>query len=284
LKVLVLISTIDDGLLRVPDILMPAEAEVFYIVSWQRTDAFMSLPHPTTDAEALLSARTDVQLTTLSGRGLCRNRNHAIDTALSCLDHPLEDAIFVIADDDERLLPAAFERLRAAYQRYPRMDGALWRLRSLTDGEYFKTYPPDIVRYGHHPRSYYPSSWEMTFRTRVWQTGLRFDERFGLGSEMLCAGEEDVLLTDMLRKGLNIFILPEDIALTEPVTTGSRPLNTKVLRSKGALYGYQRSWPGAVMRCLREAASLAVRHRRNPWSILQQLLQGVKYIRQCKKG
>ena len=219
-------------------------------------------------------------MTTLEGRGLSRNRNHAIEIALQHLNNPLEDAIFVIADDDERLLPEAFSRLRAAYQRYPRMDAALWRLRNVTDGSYFKNYPSSVVAYGRHPRSYYPCSWEMTFRTRVWQMGLRFDERFGLGAEFLCSGEEDVLLTDMKRKGLNILIIPEDIGCTNPVTTGDRKLDSKVLRSKGALYGYRHSLFRAFMRSVREALSLSFRNHANPLRLFMRIWEGVTYIRQ----
>ena len=277
MKILVLISTIDDGLRRVPNNLLSPETDVWYVVSWQRTDS--SLSSAAAEAAARLGTRTDVRLTTLAGHGLCRNRNHAIATAISYLDHPLEDAIFVIADDDERLLPDSFDRLRAAYQHYPRMDGALWRLRSTEEGQYLKHYPNDLTAYGHHPRSYYPSSVEMTFRTRVWQMGFRFDERFGLGSDYLCAGEEDVLLTDLLRKGLHVLMIPGTIGQTSISTTGSHTLEPKALRSKGAVYGYQRSFMGAVLRCLREALSMACHYKVNPLPLFRELWRGLKYIR-----
>lgn len=227
----------------------------------------------------MLRGRGDVTLTKMEGRGLSRNRNHAIATMLGLLKHPLEDAICVIADDDERLMPEAFERLHAIYERYPKMDGALMRLRSRTDGEYFKPYPKELTLYGHHPRSYYVCSWEMTFRARVWQAGIRFDERFGLGAEELCAGEEDVLLTDMLRKGLKVLIVPDDIGYTDPLTTGTRVLDERVLRSKGALYGYQHSLLEAVVRSMREALGIGVRQKVNPWHVMKELMYGINYIR-----
>jgi hypothetical protein len=275
MKIFVLICTLDEGILRIPDMLLPEQEGVYYVVSWQRTMG--------KNEQTALKERKDVRLVTMEGRGLCRNRNHAIETALTWLDHPLEDAIFIIADDDEQLIPEAFDHLRDIYKRYPKMDGALVRLRSSADGQYFKTYPPSLIAYGRHPRSYYPCSWEMTFRTRIWQMGLRFDERFGLGSERLCAGEEDVLLTDITRKGLNILIVPEDIGYTNPVTTGSHLLNPKMLRSKGAVYGYQYSLITAWLRSLREALSLGWKRKVNPWPIFSNILFGVNYIRSCKK-
>lgn len=294
MTIFVLIATIDEGLERVPNVLLPEEEGVRYVVSWQRTerrnDGMTDLRnHGFTESriygevESELRERKDVVVTTMEGRGLCRNRNHAIEAALGCLSSPLEDAVFVIADDDERLMPEAFERLRKVYARYPKMDGALMRLRSTTDGAYFKSYPSSLVAYGRHPRSYYACSWEMTFRTRVWQTGIRFNEHFGLGSEMLCAGEEDVLLTDVLRKGLNVLIVPEDIGYTDPETTGTHLLDNKVLRSKGAVYGYQRSRFNAWLRSLREALALGWKCRTNPWSLFKEIWFGVNYIQRCKK-
>ena len=277
MKILVLICTIDDGICRVPSTLLSPEEEVWYAVSWQRTSAALS--PEAKQAEVLLRHRTDVCLTTLAGRGLSRNRNHAVETALSCLSNPLEDAIFVIADDDERLFPDTFARLRTLYQHHPRMDGALLRVRRTFDGQYLKPYPHTLMAYGRHPRSYYPSSVEMTFRTRVWHTGVRFDERFGLGSDQLCAGEEDVLLTNLLRKGLRVLIVPEDLCTTQAATTGSRVLEPRVLRSKGAVYGYQWSLAGAVMRSVREALSLGWKQRVNPLPIFRELWYGLQYIR-----
>lgn len=279
MNIYVLISTIDEGLREATDVLLPAEAGVRYVVSWQQTKDNATLTRETIEASTRLRMRQDVILTTIAGKGLCRNRNHAIATALNSLTDALEDAIFVVADDDERLMPEAFERLRAVYERYPKMDGALMRLRSRTNEQYFKTYPTDVVVYGHHPRSYYACSWEMTFRTRVWQAGIRFDERFGLGSEALCAGEEEVLLTDMTRKGMRVLVVPEDIGYTDPVTTGDRQMDAQVLRSKGAVYGYQHNYVQALLRGLREALSLGIKKRKNPVPLYREIRRGIKYIR-----
>ena len=283
MNIYVLIATIDEGIHRVPSILLPEQEGVRYVVSWQRRPT----PSPSRDGgelaalstEKALLLRPDVTVSVIEGRGLCRNRNNAIKTAIDLLDDPLEDAVFIIADDDEQLMPEAFSRIREAYSKNPRLDGALFRMRSSKDGCYFKTYPPKAVTYGKHPRSYYPSSLEMSFRTRVWQAGLRFNERFGLGSELLCAGEEEVLLTDITRKGLLVRILPEDICYTEPATTGNRALDDKKLRSKGAVYAYSHSLIWAFFRSWREALSLAVRSRRSPFPIFRNIWSGVKYIR-----
>ena len=274
MKIIVLISTLNDGILSVPDVLLPATEGVQYVVSWQQ-DGVETCPQ---NAPAELN-RKDVILTTMQGRGLCRNRNQAMSVALHQLSDPLEDAVFVVADDDERLDADAFAKIRELYGQHERLDIALLRVRNSTDGSPLKSYPPALCSYHSRPRSYYVSSVEMTFRSRVCYAGLRFDERFGLGSPKLCAGEEDVFLFDALQKGLQVLIAPIDLCRTDGATTGSRPLDVKVLRSKGAVYGYTRSWPSAFVRSCRESLSLAVRHRVSAWQVFHNIWYGVKYIR-----
>ncbi|MBO4906102.1 MAG: hypothetical protein J5486_03570 [Bacteroidaceae bacterium] len=274
----VLISTIDAGILKVGQVLRQQAEAVYYVVSWQQTAS------PTDEAiqQAVieLEKRDDLTLTIIQGRGLSRNRNHAISTAISLLPSPTADAIMVIADDDERICDGAFEAIRELYSRYERLDMALLRGYSIDDNHPIKPYPPQLISYRSRPRSYYPSSWEMTFRSRIWHCGIRFDERFGLGAEHLCAGEEDIFLEDMMRKGLNAFIAPIDLCQTNPQTTGTQQLNPKVLRSKGATYGYCLNLPLAWLRAAREALSLGVRNKVNPFKLFHHLLQGIIYIRQ----
>lgn len=276
MRLFVLISTMGDGIRQVPAMLLPPQEGVTYVVVWQND----GMPAGSPD-ELLLRSRADVHLATMQGVGLCRSRNLAIATALGLLEHALEDAVFLIADDDERFRPDAFRHIMATYAQHKKLDLALFRLRSSADNTYFKPYPDGWVSYKNRPRSYYPCSWEMTMRSRVCQAGLRFDERFGLGAEKLCAGEEDVLLADAVGHGLRVYIIPEDIGVTDPHTTGDRVLDAKVLHSKGAVYAYTLpSWQ-VLLRCVREALSLSIRHRANAMHVFRNIWYGVKYIRQC---
>lgn len=277
MKLYVLISTLGEGISRVHDMLVPQRNDVHYVVVWQSGTS----PFAPDDQESYeaLRARRDVTTEKMAGVGLSRSRNRAIQVALDLLEDPLADAVFLIADDDEHFDPQAFGRILDCYQKYPKLDAALFRLRSSVDNEYFKAYPAVLVNYNRRPRSYYPCSWELTMRSRICQSGIRFDERFGLGSRTLCAGEEDVLLTDISRHGFNILIIPEDLGTTNPITTGDRVLDVKVLRSKGAVYGYQLPLLQAFVRTLRESVSLSLRHRMSLWHIFRNIWYGVKYIR-----
>lgn len=299
LRIFVLVCTIDDGLLGVPSVLLPEEGGVHYVVSWQRSGMYSATKSPSAiegvgqagvegrdgvgegvaAAVKLLVARHDVTLTTLEGHGLCRNRNHAMETAIGLLADPLEDALFVVADDDERFLPDAFARAREYFIRNSRMDVALLRVRDRSRSDYLKRYPPLAIRYSDRPRWYYPSSVELVFRARLWHAGVRFDERFGLGSARLSAGEEDVFLADAQARGLTVWVLPVDLCATSADTTGRSALDVKVLRSKGAVYGRLLPRWRAFFRALREAASLGLRHRRSPIPIFRTIWYGFKYIR-----
>ena len=279
MKLFVLISTLDEGLQRVPGMLLPQHDDVHYVVVWQQTKQWTMDNGQWTMDNGQWEERGDITLVEMEGVGLSRSRNRAIQVALDLLDDPLEDAVFLIADDDELFDPQAFDRILNTYHKYQKLDAALFRLRSSVDNAYFKVYPPALVNYNRRPRTYYPCSWEITLRSRVCQAGIRFNERFGLGSGALCAGEEDVLLTDISRRGFNILIVPEDLGSTNPVTTGDRVLDVKVLRSKGAVYGYQLSPFMAFIRSWREAVSLSVRHRVSLWNVFRNIWYGVKYIR-----
>lgn len=276
MKIIVIISTIDGGLRGVPQVMLPEEEGVKYVVVWQRTGIIETLK------DTFVTERGDVVLETMEGKGLCRSRNRGIEVAMGLLADPLEDAVFVIADDDERLEPGVFQQLRTLYQENSRLDVALMRVR--TEDGWLKRYPAGRIDFRKRERWYYPSSVEMTFRSRVAVMGLRFDERFGLGSERLCAGEEEVFLGEAVKKGLRVQIVPAVLASTSAQTTGRRVLDVKVLRSKGAVYGYQLPLWRALLRSLREAVSLAVRNKTRLMPIFRNIWYGVKYIRAVEGG
>ncbi len=273
MKILVLISTIDRRILRVQDVVKPEEKDVHYVVVWQKTHKFDDVDVTN------LTTRNDVTLVILEGKGISRSRNYAMETAKGFLGDSQEDAVFVICDDDEQFQPDAFGQIINFYKQHPEVDIALMRIKSNISRRYFKKYPKRTIDYREHPRSYYPCSVELTFRSRVYDNNLTFDKRFGLGSHKLCAGEEDIFITDALRAGMKIVIAPVDLGYTRPMTTGMLLSDKKVLRSRGAVYGYRMSLLGAFLRSLREAISISVRHHTRFIPVFRNIWYGVKYIR-----
>jgi glycosyltransferase involved in cell wall biosynthesis len=188
-----LISTCGEGIYRVKSLLLPPEQGVSYVVSWQTASEM-----PPDVATAF--DRPDVTLSPIHGLGLSANRNNALKQASA--------EILVLADDDVGLKPTYAYRIRRVFERYPKVDVACFQIRTGTDEPDYKHYPKRAKRLHSLSAIKGVSSIEMAFRKRVVEgSGLRFDERFGLGTRADC-GEEYLFLADCLRKGLHVHFFP----------------------------------------------------------------------------
>lgn len=259
----ILICTIDAGIRQVADLLLPPLEGVRYVVSMQYTDdRFLQ------DVPDVLRRRPDVSLTFLPGRGLSRNRNHVLDQSSA--------DIVIITDDDVRFTPDGLDCVRRAYAEHPEVDIALFEI-STPDGRPMKRYPQATVGYQEALRQgYYPSSCEITMRRAVVQSGLRFNECFGLGSAYFGSGEEDVLLKDACDRKLAVRFFPFVLLRTHAVTTGSRLLSdVSVQRAKGAALAYCMGRLPALVRCARDAAHWWIACRANPFPLFRHFCQGI---------
>lgn len=88
----ILICSLNKGVVRIQDVLLPPQPNVHYIVSYQYTDErYLDL------VPQALGARPDVSVYTYKGQGLSANRNLALDKATA--------DIIMYADDDAHILP-----------------------------------------------------------------------------------------------------------------------------------------------------------------------------------
>ena len=248
MKLDILICTIDEGIERVPDVLMPPRADIGYVVSMQWTREEMKERVP-----EVLREREDVVLTFLEGRGLCRNRNHALEMATG--------DVVLMADDDNRYTADLIKNVFEAYEAYPDVDVIHFQALDL-DGKPLHAYPADYV-----------SSVEMTFRRGV---KVLFNEKFGLGSEKLCSGEEEVWMKDARDAGYSVLYVPKPVVMTPAGTTGACFVgNEKLQMSKGATFRYVYGTPNALWRTLKEAGWWLVHRGANPFPILYNMLKGM---------
>lgn len=159
-------------------------------------------------------------------KGLSKSRNLAIENAI--------EEICIVADDDVAYVEGFQETILNAYRNEPNADIIVFQVET-PEGDLFKNYPTepkelklmDLMKV---------SSIEITFnREQVVNREVRFDERFGLGTN-LPSGEEALFLVDAIRKGLRIFYVPERIVIHPKESSGHNFRNNDpLIESKGAL-------------------------------------------------
>lgn len=264
----VLICTIDDGILRVPNVLLAPEEGVRYVVSFQVSD-----PSYRTMVPEELMIREDVCLSFLEDKGLSRNRNHALWLAHA--------DVCLIADDDVRYRPDAFRKVLEVFREQPSLEMALFRAESY-EGKPLKRYPKSEFAYGSRPRGYYPSSVEIAFRRNILDMGIRFDERFGLGAMEFSGGEDEVFVHEAYRRHCDIRYFPETLLQTDGRTTGTKIYKDSSLqRAKGAvmwkIYG-----SSASFRCLKFAVLSALKRRSAFKPLWQSMCEGIRAVQESE--
>lgn len=248
-----------DGIRRIADAEHPCVPGVEYLVSWQLPDGDAPIP------SAL--ERPDFRIVKTDTRGLSRNRNNALwaATAPLCL----------ISDDDVSYNADELETVIRSFADHPEADIITFKYRSDTD---HKFYPDDSFDLSTPAKGYFASSIEIAFRReRVIESGVRFNEDFGIGG-IFMAGEEDLFIHGLLRKGLKGIYIPEVIAYHPGQSTGEiQADNPDYIRTKGAVFIHlhPHSWP------LRMLAH-ATRHKSSGitrWQYIKQWLKGARQAR-----
>ena len=247
-----------DGINRVAEREHPHAAGVEYIVSWQLPDGDSPLP------QAL--ERPDFRIVKTISRGLSRNRNNALSAATAPL--------CLISDDDVSYTANELETIIRSFADHPEADIITFKYRS--DSAH-KFYPDASFNLRHPIKGYFTSSIEIAFRRdKVNESGVRFNEDFGIGGRFM-AGEENLFLHYLLRKGLNGIYIPKIIAYHPDLSTGEAQAdNPDYIRTKGAVFIHlhPNTWP------LRMLAH-AVRHKSPEISRRHYLKQWLKGARQA---
>lgn len=158
-------------------------------------------------------------------RGLSNSRNTAVENA--------SGDICVLADDDEVFADDYDKIIVKAYRSFPDADIICFK--------FIREHSPKS--YGDKPKKLgyrdilKVSSCEVTFRREALvKNKIRFDTLFGAGAKYP-SGEENLLLRDCLKKGMNIYFVPEIICKIEDYrqSTWFEGYNEDFFKSKGAL-------------------------------------------------
>ena len=241
----ILICSLDKGVVRVQDVLLPPQDNVHYIVSYQYTDdRYLEL------IPKVLNKRDDVSIYTYKGKGLSANRNLALDQATS--------DIVMFADDDAHLLSDTPEKVIGCFEQHTELDVAFFCASTYT-GKLLKNYPKEDFDVLAMPAQYTISALEMACRRRSVQGKIRFDERFGLGTKFLTCGEEEVWLEDAL-----VYV------------------DAGVQRSRGAIDYYMlghRAWWSCFCFALRSAKKGYCHFL----PMMRHLAEGIRYMKRTSK-
>lgn len=213
-----------EGIGRVCAMQLPQVEGVRYVVSWQEHGG-ATLP------QELM--RSDMKIVRFSGKGLAANRNNALDHCSA--------EIVLIADDDLVYTPQQLRSVIRTMDANPLVDIASFQY----SGDH-KTYPADEAPITRKiPKGLTFTSFEVAIRQRCLNR-LHYDERFGLNGTLYTIGEDDKLLLDAVRLGLNCRYFPITITSHTGPTTGFRPVtNPRTAQGMGYLIRgwYPASWP-----------------------------------------
>lgn len=228
----ILVCCYADSVYDVPSLLVKQREDVRYFISHQYPEGWDG------DMPDVLLDRNDVFLSSFVGRGISQNRNHALEMLIDRVGRMngtlplevktgLEDSlgeICLIADDDVRYTEESFDVVLNAYRNHKDADMIFFKIAASDGDRPFKDYS-DKPRWITKPvlsGKGYLSSIEMSFRLApVLQSGIMFDEDFGIGStEHPEGGEETVFLYDCLSVGMKALYLPEFIVSHPFESTG----------------------------------------------------------------
>lgn len=265
----ILICTIDERIRKVPQVLLPPREGVCYLVSWQQTAGKSTSPLPD-----LLTGRPDVRVVGLEGKGLSANRNNAIRHA--------KGDILLISDDDARYRPVYFDTIVQSFGEHPQADILTFQIVD-EDGRPFRQYAESTYEYKERPR-FCSSVRSLEIAFRRTSPVPSFDLRFGLGSEYLACGEEEVFVHQASMAGLRVEYIPRPIVQTRQGTTGSRFLyDERVRRSKGAVLCLFHGVAGALLRSLKFSFLASKGNPALLYRILLDMCKGIVYIKKTAR-
>ncbi|MBQ7946115.1 MAG: glycosyltransferase family 2 protein [Bacteroidales bacterium] len=217
--------------------------------------------------------REDVKLHIIHSRGVSKNRNNALSLATAPLS--------LLSDDDVDYTAEGLQAIIQAFEQAPQADVISFQFWQ-GEKQNQKFYPDKAFHHQHPPKGFYISVIEIAFRTKKVQAHCRFNENFGIGAEHFPSGEEDILLKDMLKAGLNCVYEPICICSHPSLSTGTRRFaDPAFLQCKGAIFSYihPNTW---LLRLVKGAITEGRKKRVSPWIFLSNTLKGVCLAKRLK--
>lgn len=190
------------------------------VVINQVTDNHINLPKDITVGP--------IRMLSVRDRGLSKSRNQAVtwSTADICM----------LADDDVRFIKGFEQTIVDGYKQYPDADVIAFYVE---DENKDLSRTKRVLERGRLGivRSMKVRSVQISFnRKRVIGAGIKFNERFGAGTN-LYMGEDNIFLADCIRRGLKVYSYPKKIAtLVDEGSSWFTGFNDDYLRVKGVVF------------------------------------------------
>lgn len=215
---------------------------VRYIVGWQKYDV-RRIP-------SFLKQRKDFTILYEETVGLCNNRNallkYAWDEIVTVTDY---DVYALIADDDLEYTANNLNAAFKAFETNPRSHILTFQYASAL---FPKKYPSKSFDIRRPPKGYFVTSMELGFNLSLFKQSFEnlepiyFHPAFGVNGTLFGCGEEDLLLSRLLRKDCTGTYIPVEICSNTESTTSERISDTEAfIETKGAVMGYLKpyTWP-----------------------------------------
>lgn len=167
-----------------------------------------------------------VKYLNFSERGVGLNRNNCLMRA--------DADICLFADDDMVYRDDYVEKVLKSFKEHPNADVIIFNLIEKNPTRYVIR---KVEKVGYLNYLRYGTARVAVKLKSIRDNGISFNLCFGGGTEH-CHGEDNLFLTDCLKKGLKIYAVPEYIASLseERESTWNNGFDSKYLRDQGCLY------------------------------------------------
>ena len=229
-KLFILISTIDERILNLKNIIQTYDEQIIYIVSHQVNE---ELEEKTKNYIDSLNKREDVLYRVLVSKGVVKNRNNTlqfIEPSSMCL----------ILDDDVLMCQNAFQNVIKAFNDNSDAGFISFKILDL-EGNDYKPYPKE--KQWHTLRTLTGiGTTEMAFKSDlILKNNISFDENFGPGSDIYPIGEDFIFAMDLYKMKTKMLFLPIPIVKHSRGSTGGS-LDQKVIFGRGAMFARVFGW------------------------------------------
>lgn len=266
MKINILISTIDDRIFNIKNVILDPREDVEYILSHQYTsEKFKKIP------DELF--RDDVIISQIPGKGVAKSRNNVIRMATG--------DVGLFADDDAVYKEDYFDLLKNVFLNDPDLSVALFKIKTNYGEPEYKPYPDEKLIL--QKKLFSISTLEIGIDIqKIKDSNILFDERFGAGQENIIGSEESIFVEDCMDLGLKVVYFPEFIA--------QHPYESTV--NSISKYDKRRNWVTGAYDCRRNGIIALpkalfgtvknlpdmIKNRVNPFTYFYHRISAVIYI------